>query len=163
MNRREFVKLSMLSAAAGLAGCSTPGLARKKDDFIWAGLFHMGTNMWSDQPVSSWGPYKGEELKLVCQADHVRFDERVWRSLTDRMVKVGMNMVIIDLGEAIQYPSHPELWVKGSWEIERFRKELARLRAIGLEPIPKMNFSAAHDVWLKKYERMLSTKKYYEV
>ena len=163
MNRREFVKLSTLSAAAGLAGCGTTGAAKKKDDFIWAALFHMGTNMWSDQPVTSWGPYKGDELKLVCQADHVRFDEKVWRSLTDRMVKVGMNMVIIDLGEAIQYPSHPELWVKGSWEIDRFRKELARLRAMGLEPIPKMNFSAAHDVWLKKYERMISTKPYYQV
>ena len=163
MNRREFMKLSTLSAAAGLAGCGTPAAAQKKDDFIWAALFHMGTNMWCDQPVTSWGPYKGEDLKLVCQADHVRFDEKVWRSLTDRMAKVGMNMVIIDLGEAIQYPSHPELWVKGSWEIERFRKELARLRAMGLEPIPKMNFSAAHDVWLKKYERMLSTKPYYQV
>ena len=163
MNRREFVKLSTLSAAAGLAGCGTPAAAQKKDGFIWAALLHMGTNMWCDQPVTSWGPYKGEDLKLVCQADHVRFDEKVWRSLTDRMVKVGMNMVIIDLGEAIQYPSHPELWVKGSWEIDRFRKELARLRAMGLEPIPKMNFSAAHDVWLKKYERMLSTKPYYQV
>ena len=163
MDRREFVKLSMLSAAAGLAGCSTPGLAGKKDDFIWAALFHMGTNMWCDQPVTSWGPYKGEELELVCQADHLRFDEKVWRSLTDRMVKVGMNMVIIDLGEAIQYPSHPELAVKGSWDVDRFRKELARLRAMGLEPIPKMNFSAAHDTWLKQYSHMLSTKKYYEV
>ena len=163
MNRREFVKLSTLSAAAGLAGCGTPAAAQKKDGFIWAALLHMGTNMWCDQPVTSWGPYKGEDLKLVCQADHVRFDEKVWRSLTGRMVEVGMNMVVIDLGEAIQYPSHPELWVKGSWEIERFRKELARLRAMGLEPIPKMNFSAAHDVWLKKYERMLSTKPYYQV
>ena len=163
MNRREFVKLSTLSAAAGLAGCGTPAAAQKKDGFIWAALLHMGTNMWCDQPVTSWGPYKGEDLKLVCQADHVRFDEKVWRSLTGRMVEVGMNMVVIDLGEAIQYPSHPELWVKDSWEIERFRKELARLRAMGLEPIPKMNFSAAHDVWLKKYERMLSTKPYYQV
>ena len=163
MNRREFVKLSTLSAAAGLAGCGTPAAAQKKDGFIWAALLHMGTNMWCDQPVTSWGPYKGEDLKLVCQADHVRFDEKVWRSLTGRMVEVGMNMVVIDLGEAIQYPSHPELWVKGSWEVERFRKELARLRAMGLEPIPKMNFSAAHDVWLKKYERMLSTKPYYQV
>ena len=74
-----------------------------------------------------------------------------------------MNMVIIDLGEAIKYPSHPELWVNGSWEIDRFRKELAQLRAMGLEPIPKMNFSSAHDVWLKQYERMLSTEKYYQV
>ena len=87
----------------------------------------------------------------------------MWRSLTDRMVKVGMNMVIIDLGEAIKYPSHPELAVKGSWDIDRFRKELARLRAMGLEPIPKMNFSTAHDTWLKDYQRMVSTKQYYKV
>jgi hypothetical protein len=119
--------------------------------------------MWSDQPVTEWGPYKGEQLKLVCQSDRLRFDEQVWRSLTGRMAEVGMNMVIIDLGEALQYPSHPELWVEGSWEIERFRKELARLRAMGLEPIPKMNFSSAHDIWLKKYERMVSTRPYYQV
>ena len=135
----------------------------KKDDFIWAALLHMGTNMWLDNVPSEYPPFKGEQLKLVCAMDHVRFDERVWRALTSRMAEVGMNMVVIDLGEAIRYPSHPELWVDGSWEIERFRKELARLRAMGLEPIPKMNFSAAHDVWLKKYERMLSTKPYYQV
>ena len=165
MDRRDFIKISAFSAAAGVFGCTTGtgAVARKNDGQIWAALLHMGTNMWSDQPVSSWGPYKGDQLSLVCQADHVRFDEKVWRTVTGRMVDAGMNMVVIDLGEAIKYPSHPELWVEGSWEIDRFRKELARLRAMGLEPIPKMNFSTAHDVWLKKYERMVSTKKYYEV
>ncbi len=119
--------------------------------------------MWSDQPVDSWGPFKGEQLKLICKADHLRFDENVWRSITGRMAEVGMNMVVIDLGEAIKYPSHPELWVDGSWEIDRFRRELARLRALGIEPIPKMNFSAAHDTWLNEYERMLSTETYFKV
>ena len=147
-----------MAAGGVMAGGAVP-----KKDLIWAALLHMGTNMWSDQPVESWGPYKGDDLKLVCKADHVRFDEAVWRRLTDRMARAGMNMVVIDLGEAIRYPSHKELWVKGSWEIDRFRKELARLRAMGLEPIPKMNFSSAHDTWLQQYERMLSTKKYYEV
>ncbi len=133
-------------------------------DFIWAGLFHMGTNMWYDHvPEQGWEPYVGEYRHLVGAADHVRFDEKVWRSLTAHMVEVGMNMVVIDLGEAIQYPSHPELWIEGSWEIGRFRKELARLRAMGLEPIPKLNFSATHDAWLKEYSRMLSTPEYYRV
>ena len=78
-------------------------------DFIWAGLFHMGTNMWYDHvPEQGWEPYVGEYRHLVGAADHVRFDEKVWRSLTARMAAVGMNMVVIDLGEAIQYPSHPE-------------------------------------------------------
>ena len=162
ISRRDFMSSAALAAGGLAAGCSTGAAAAPKKD-IWAALFHMGTNMWCDQLPTQWGPYKGDELKLVCQADHVRFDEKVWRSLTARMVQAGMNMVVIDLGEAIQYPSHKELWVKGSWEIDRFRKELARLRAMGLEPIPKMNFSAGHDVWLKQYERMLSTPTYYQV
>ena len=164
IGRREFIGAAAMAAGGLLSGYgAAPAAPKGKDDFIWAALFHMGTNMWCDQPVTSWGPYKGEELKLVCEADHLRFDEKVWRSLTDRMAKVGMNMVIIDLGEAIQYPSHPELAVKGSWDVERFRKELARLREMGLEPIPKLNFSTAHDTWLKVYQRMVSTKKYYQV
>ena len=133
-------------------------------DFIWAGLFHMGTNMWYDHvPEQGWEPYVGEYRHLVGAVDHVRFDEKIWRALTARMAAVGMNMVVIALGEAIQYPSHPELWVEGSWEVGRFRKELARLRAMGLEPIPKLNFSATHDAWLKEYSRMLSTPEYYRV
>ena len=122
-------------------------MEKDRQNFIWAALFHMGSNMWDD--------YKA--------LDHVQFDEKVWRTLTGRMVEVGMNMVVIDLGEAIKYPSHPEIAVKGSWEIDRFRKELARLRAMGLEPIPKMNFSASHDVWLGEYHRMIATEPYYRV
>ena len=120
---------------------------KARQNFIWAALFHMGSNMWDDYMA----------------LDHVQFDEKVWRTLTGRMVEVGMNMVVIDLGEAIKYPSHPEIAVKGSWEIDRFRMELARLRAMGLEPIPKMNFSASHDVWLGEYHRMIATEPYYRV
>ena len=134
-----------------------------RSPFIWGVLLHMGTNMWSDVPVKSWGPFKPEDLHLVCQADHLRFDEAVWQTLTERMQKVRMNMVVIDLGEAIQYQSHPELAVKGSWPVEKFRKELARLRAMGLEPIPKLNFSTTHCTWLKEYRRQVSTPTYYRV
>ena len=163
IGRREFIGAAMLATGGVLTGCGTVPPPVGKDGFIWSALLHMGTNMWCDQVPDRWGPYKGEDLKLVCEADHLRFDENVWRSVTGRMADVGMNMVIIDLGEAIQYPSHPELAVKGSWDVERFRKELARLRAMGLEPIPKLNFSTAHDTWLKQYERMVSTAKYYQV
>jgi hypothetical protein len=113
--------------------------------FIWGALLHMGTNMWSDVPVKNWGPFKPDELHLVCAADHLRFDEAVWQTLTKRMQSARMNLLVIDLGEALQYQSHPELSVKGSWPIDKFRAELTRLRAMGLEPIPKLNFSTAHD------------------
>ncbi len=159
VSRRSFIAAGALAAA----GASLPARAAAGKDLIWAGLFHMGVNMWSDQPVKRWGPYKGEDLMLVCASDKLRFDEAVWRRLTEHMAKSGMNLVLIDLGEALKYKSHPELSVEGSWEIDRFRAELARLRKMGLEPIPKLNFSTAHDTWLKDYGRMVSTPEYYRV
>ena len=124
--------------------------------------------MWSDGPVPCGGPEANrqtdtEQLKWVCAADHLRFDEAVWRKVTAHAAERGMNMVVIDIGEALQLKSHPELAVKGSWEIERFRTELTRLRGMGLEPIPKLNFSTCHDTWLKIYHRMVSTPTYYKV
>jgi len=34
---------------------------------------------------------------------------------------------------------------------------------MGLEPIPKRNFSTAHDTWIKEYGRQVSTSVYYLV
>ena len=140
----------------------------KENEFIWAVLLHMGRNMWSDVPVPFWGPKSNritdpKKLTGVCAADHLRFDENAWRKVVAHAAEKGMNMVVIDIGEGLLLKSHPELAVKGSWEIERFRKELERLRGMGLEPIPKLNFSTCHDTWLKEYHRMVSTPEYYRV
>ena len=43
-----------------------------KDDFIWAGLFHMGTNMWNDSiPEKGWEPYVGE-YRSECSPEHLK-------------------------------------------------------------------------------------------
>ena len=96
-------------------------------------------------------------------ADELRLDEDVWREVTDAMAAKGYNMVVIGVAEGVVYPSHPELAVKGSWSVEKLKAELKRLRAMGLEPIPKMNFAASHDTWLGEYHRMVSTETYYKV
>ena len=137
--------------------------ASPKPDFMWGDLLHFGVNIQCDIPVEKWGKYKGEDIKLMTAADHVRFDEGVFDRLTDRMAAKGMNTIVIDLEEALLYPSHPELAVKGTWDVERFRRKLADLRAKGLEPIPKLNFSTTHDIWLKEYHLMVSTPEYYRV
>ena len=164
ITRRTFLG----TGAAALAGYATPNgvpAARPEPEFMWGNLLHFGLNIQCDIPVDSWGgkKYFGEDLKLMTAADHVRFDEGVFDRLTDRMAAKGMNTVVIDLEEALYYPSHPELAVEGTWSVERFRRKLAQLRAKGLEPIPKLNFSTAHDIWLKEYHRMVSTSKYYQV
>jgi hypothetical protein len=43
---------------------------------------------------------------------------------------------------------------------EKLAAEVKRLKEQGIEAIPKLNFSACHDGWLKMYGRMLSTDKY---
>lgn len=138
-------------------------LSGSDDKMIWGNLIHLSYNMWCDRLPEKWGNYSKEQLHYVAVSDTLRFDDRLWYDITDKMAKAGMNMVVIDVGDAIQYRSCPEISVKNAWTGARLGEELARLRGLGLEPIPKLNFSAGHDQWLHDYSRMVSTPVYYKV
>jgi hypothetical protein len=125
----------------------------------WAYLAHLSFNMWCDRPTDRWG----KAAQYICYKPYMRFDERLWRDLTSAMVDAGINMVVLDLGDGVEYQSHPEIGVEGAWSVTKLRDELSRLRSIGLEPVPKLNFSTAHDAWLGPYGRMVSTDTYYSV
>ena len=127
---------------------------------IKAVLLHLGHNMWCD--------YLPEDMDNGLLADHkpdtvLRSKEDLWRRAIDRMVEQKMNMLVIDIGEALIYPSHPELAIEGSWTPEKMQEEIRRLKDLGIEAIPKLNFSTTHNGWLKHYRRMVSTKEYYRV
>lgn len=136
---------------------------RPEPDFLWSYLAHFGVNSWKDVPLESQSADMSETWLTRCCADHVRFDEDSWRRISARLAAAGCNQIIIDLAEIVEYPSHPELAVKGTWSVERLRKELDRLRSMGFEVVPKLNFSTCHDTWLKEYNRMVSTREYYQV
>ena len=158
MTRREFLATSSMAAAAA----TMPGALRAANgrDPIRAVLLHLGYNMWADSlPDTFTGEIEERrrpDVKLRCQ-------DAVWTRVVNRAAEKKLNMVVVDLGEGLVYPSHPELAIEGSWSVEKLQKELARMRAMGLEPIPKLNFSATHDGWLKDYHRMIATKPYYAV
>lgn len=170
-NRRNFIRQI---AAAGIAG-SIPNVLfsqpkEVQEKMIWANLLHLSYNMWRDHvPLE----YKGEpDTCTTCEEvgkwavpyrSFLTFDDSVWDALLNEMATIGMNMVVIDLGDGIRYESHPEIAVKNAWTPERLRKELAKMRKLGLEPIPKLNFSTTHDIWMGEYSRMVSTSKYYAV
>ncbi len=128
----------------------------KMNDLIWGNLLHISFNMWPDRNA----PNLPHEWKLH---EHMYFDDVLWEEVTREMAVIGMNMVVLDLGDAIQYESHPEISLPDAWNHDQLKRELARLRGLGLEPIPKLNFSTGHDAWMKEYSRMVSTRKYYEV
>ena len=166
VSRRTFLGSA---AAMAAAGCATQvPLARfVAPGEIKALLLHLGHNMWCD-----WVPDDIDAAALAagCASSHtplpdteLRSKDDLWRKATDHAAAKGLNMIVIDLGEGLIYPSHPELSIKGSWSPERMRAEIARLNALGIEVIPKLNFSTTHNGWLKQYRRMLSTPTYYKV
>jgi hypothetical protein len=123
---------------------------------MWGNLLHLGFNMWGESDCFKWDKY-------IDASPVLRFDKETWDEILEQMVRVGMNTVVIDLGEGVKYESHPEIAVQGSWEVEQLKKELEKMRKMGLKPIPKLNFSAGHDEWLGEYSRCVSSKIYYQV
>lgn len=126
-----------------------------------------GTNMWCEWPTVQMGKTYEEAVEKILPnrrpALKVLRDDAVWQRVTDYAAAKGVNMVVLDLGEALIYPSHPELAVEGSWNTKQMRAEIKRLNALGMEVVPKLNFSQTHNGWMKEYRRMICTPEYYKV
>lgn len=126
---------------------------------MWATLLHLGSNMWG----------KPGECHHYVQEDSIVYhdklycDMEVWHKVTEFLPQCGFNTVLVDVGEAVRLDSHPELAVSGSLTKEEMKKELQRLRDLGLTPLPKFNFSCTHNGWLGDYNRMIGTKEYTKV
>ncbi len=166
MGRRDFIKLgavaSVTTAMGGMlaqaAAAEPAAAAGNQKKLIWGNLIHLSRNLWWD-----WDVPELKKTEDTAYSPDLRFDRSMWDDILKEMQRIGMNQVVIDLGDGVKYESHPELAVKGAWSTAELRKELARLRAMGLEPIPKLNFSTTHDLWLGKYARCVSTDAYYAV
>jgi len=93
----------------------------------------------------------------------LEFDEGMWDWILEEAPKVGINHILLDVADGIQFHSHPEISISDAWSHRRVHQELARCREKGITVIPKLNFSALHCKWLKQYARMISTDIYYRV
>ena len=131
---------------------------KMKKDMIWAYLIHLSYHMWDDPHT-------------VCVDWYVKnpytesngTDMRTWDSVVKYVAECGYNTLLIDVGDGIKYESVPEISAPDAWDKDLLRKKLREARALGLEVIPKLNFSCAHHTWLKKYGRMVGTAEYYSV
>ena len=168
-SRRDFIKASSMAAAALAGGCATTPVARKaawkpdENAFIKSVLLHLGSAMWTDVKTPLQGDKKPAERNwdsYKARKDYMQTTDAMWREFTDAARDHGFNMVVIDIGEALAYPSHPELAVRGTWSVDKMRRELDRLREIGLEPIPKLNFSTTHNAWMREWRHKVSSPEY---
>lgn len=136
-----------------------------RHDFMWCTLVHLGTNFWYDEGNNrgDGGPHPGRKTYKEPASPDMRFDQATWESYLKRMKEGGINTIMLDIGDGMVYRSHPEIAANGAWTREQMEAEAKRLEEMGFEVIPKLNFSATHDVWMKDYGRMLSTPIYYQV
>lgn len=129
-----------------------------ENKMIWAFLIHLSAHMWDDSTTPSRGLYLAPDYN-----ENNNTDLETWDTVIAALPAYGINTLVIDLGDAIQYESHPEISAPDAWSKDFFVKKLDEIRALGIQPIPKLNFSAAHDTWLHQYNRMISTPTYYKV
>src|SRR5690554_4079936 len=126
----------------------------QKDNKIWGCFIHLSFNMWEDY-ISPHRPFRGFR-------PYLEISEPLWNDAINKMAEEGINLVAIELGDAVEYKCYPEIAVHNSWQPERLLKEVERIKSLGMEPIPALNFSAGHDTWMGEYSRMVSTDEYYK-
>lgn len=123
-------------------------------EMIWSYLVHLGQCIWGDFPSGD-GGYCTKTEPLV-------FHEPTWKEVSQKLKDDGKcNTILIDVGEGVEFESHPEIAAPGTWSKKKLSDEIIRLRSMGFKVYPKLNFSTGHDKWMGIYSRMVSTPQYY--
>ncbi len=127
---------------------------------IWSYFLQLSNHMW--RPIGTQG--NGSIYHVDCSTlPENGTDLETWDKLVDFIAERRYNMLVIDVGDAIQYESHPEISAVDAWSKDFMKQKLAEIRARGIEPIPKLNFSSSHCAWIKDYRFMISTPAYYKM
>lgn len=126
-----------------------------KNEMVWGFMLYLSNHMWSDETSkASW--YLQNQY-----TPEIDTEVETWDKIVPFLAERQYNLVLIDVGDGIKYESHPEIAAPNAWDKDLLRQKLREMRALGIEPIPKLNFSTCHDTWMKKYRRMISTPEYY--
>ena len=126
--------------------------------FMWCYMLRLGDHTSDDAS----NPPRGIYLPKVYR-EEMETEEAAWDEIVAFLPSQGINAILVDVLDGVRMDSHPEIAVPNAWSKEVTKRKLDEARALGLTPIPKLNFSAGHSVWLKQYRRMISTPVYYEV
>ena len=129
-----------------------------KNEMLWGAMLYLSDHQWSDEHTPAGGWYYDKPYN-----ENISTEVEAWDKAVKFMAERKYNLTLIDVGDGIKYESHPEISAPNAWDKEFLKKKLAEMRALGIEPIPKLNFSACHHTWLKEYTRMVSSPIYYRV
>ena len=129
-----------------------------KNEMIFAYMIQLSTHMWDDENSPPRGWYLPKKY-----TENNKIDVNTWDETVRFLAESKYNLLLIDVGDGIKYELHPEISAPNAWDKDFMKKKLDEIRALGMTPIPKLNFSCGHNTWLKQYRRMVSTPIYYKV
>ena len=116
---------------------------------MWVYFMQLGDGMWRD--------YEPGDGGRCIDNNPLKLNNDSWNKIVDRLVETNAaNTLVIDVGDGIQYESHPEIVRNGAWSKQKLADEIARLRSFGFKVYPKLNFSTGHDKWMGMDEECLS-------
>ncbi len=149
-------------------------------DYLKVFTIQLSTNQYNDQrklaspqketlslakkqgPTETIDTERGERIQIAYDPLATK-DINCFRTLVDLAKEEGYDAILVHPADALVYDSHPELALPGGWTKLELQNELDHARDLELLVFPMLNFSAAHDVWLGEYARMISTPDYYQV
>lgn len=127
----------------------------------WIYFIHLSNHMWDDGNGQKRYLYDDFYEQRYTPDNQVNYE--VWDRIVVRAAERGYTHLLIDLGDAIQYKSHPEIAATDALTVDEFKELLKKAHTLGLKTIPKLNFSTDHHCWLKQYRRMVSSDIYRQV
>ena len=127
----------------------------------WFYFIQLSNHMWDDGNGKQRYWYDEFDEDHYTPENNVDFE--VWDRVVKRVAECGYTHLLIDLGDAIKYKSHPEIAAPDALSVEDFKKLLQKAYDLGLKAIPKLNFSTDHHCWKKQYRRMVSSDIYRQV
>ncbi len=112
---------------------------------IWALMVYLSENQW-----------------ISLMKDKLNFDDSFWDYILKKSSECGINTILLEVGDGVKFETHPEISLPDAWSHARVRKEVKKCREFGIALIPKLNFSSAHNFWMKEWRNMTSSKPYYD-
>jgi len=96
------------------------------------------------------------------------FDMNVARQLVPLLADCRINNIIVDIGDAVRYRSHPELTRKSSAPMSDFAELVKLAKSFDIDVIPKLNFAQSRDTdfhnhWFRPYDALDDTDDYFRI
>ena len=95
------------------------------------------------------------------------FDLALGLEIVDAMAEAGLNLLVIDCADGVQYRSHPELARRYTVPMDYLAQLVSRAQAQGIEVVPKLNFSQSrthhHNDWFRPYDDLFDSDEYWSI